>query len=76
MFPHLLVTLCVHLTYTVAMQFYFSKLRIAALSTGVAAMSALAQVWVWGTEKSIWGWPRVEMPEASSYSWLRFLQSY
>ena len=42
-----------YIRYIVAMQLYFSRIRTAALSTGVATMSSLAQLdlQVQGTEE-------------------------
>jgi len=45
---------------------------MAAFCTGVATMSSLSQLRIQDTEAQrqhamVWGLPRVEMPEASSY---------
>ena len=63
-----------YVTYIVAMQPYFSWLRQFRRLLCVATLSIPAQLQVWlrsrgNVDATMWGWPRVEMPEASSYSW-------
>ena len=69
--------------YIAAMELYFSWIQmavlsdtgVAAMNTGVATMSSLAQYRVevprsrGNVDATTWGWLRVETPEASSYSW-------
>jgi len=58
-FPHLFVALYIptyhvhnnYIMHIVALLLYFSRLRTVALSTGIATMSSLVQLWVQDTEK-------------------------